>query len=113
MAHFTFCRCIVGGIAALLRMGPLRVNKYVLWTALWIVWYYVRNRNVVAIVNTIFWLYGLVITKTLSTLLGLIKRSQAPQESRSKVVAFLIFATHAALYGYLYVVNWGMYRRRR
>jgi hypothetical protein len=87
-------------------MGPLHVNKYVLWTGLWMVWYYARNRDILTCTNTFFWIYGLVITKTLSTFLGLIKRYHAPKESKSKMVACLVFASHAALYGDLYYLNY-------
>ncbi|CAB9521697.1 expressed unknown protein [Seminavis robusta] len=110
-SHRTGVGGTVGGIAAILRMGPLRVNKYILWTALWCVWYYVRMNRILPYYNTMFWLKGMVITKILSTFLGLIKRSRAPRESRSSLVAFLVFATHAALFAWLYWMNFVRSRR--
>ena len=97
---------IVGGVAALLRMGPLHVNKYLMWTGLWIVWYYVRKRAILSYFNSAFWFSGFVITRTLSTLLGLWKRSKAPPESKSTVVVVLVFVTHVAHFGYIYWLNW-------
>ncbi|CAB9511910.1 expressed unknown protein [Seminavis robusta] len=95
-----------GGVASILRLG-FGVNKYmyILWTVLWLVWYYIRMNQLLPYFNTMFWLNGLVITLIISTSLGFIKRSRAPKESRNSVVAFVAFAFHAVLLGYLYWMN--------
>ncbi|CAB9517804.1 expressed unknown protein [Seminavis robusta] len=103
-SHRTGVGATFGGVASILRLG-CGVNKYLLWTVLWCVWYYIRTNQLLPYFNTWFWLNGMIITLLISTILGFIKRSRAPKESRSSVVAFVAFAVHAGLLGYLYWMN--------
>lgn len=94
-----------GGLAIILRMGPLHVNKYVLWSGLGLLWWYIRTTRIQSPYNSMFWLKGLVVTRTIAGLLGWYKRSKAPQEEKSALIGYLVFGVHLAIYVYLYVVN--------
>ena len=101
-----------GGVAALLRMGPLRVNKYLLWTGLYLGWSYIRTTGVLPFHNSWVWLNIMCATLTISTLVGMHKRSQVPKEQRSTTVAFIVLLIHVGLYAFLFIANgwqWSLY----
>lgn len=100
-----------GGVAALLRMG-LRVNKYVLWTGLYFCWYYIRTTEVLPFRNSWIWINIMFASLTLSSFVGLYKRSKVPKEQQSPTVAFLVLLIHFSLYAFVFVRNgwkWRLY----
>lgn len=104
-SYSTLVGATFGSVAAILRLGPLHVNKYVLWLGLGLVVHYLRFYTSVRFHNTPFWLYAFCITKLISSLVGVYQRSKAPKEQKSSMVGWLVFVTHGALYGYLFLAN--------
>lgn len=47
-----------GGAATILRLGPLHVNKYLMWTGLGLAWWYIRTSTSLGLYNTLFWMQG-------------------------------------------------------
>ena len=101
----TLVAATFGSLAVVLRMGPLGVNKYVLWIGLGMVWWYIRTSRVVSSYNSMFWLTGMVIMRAMAFLMGWYKRSKAPEEMKSTFIGNLVVGTHVALFAYLYIFN--------
>lgn len=95
----------VGCIACLLRMGPLRCNKYLLWTGLYLAFNYLRTNHVISMYNNWTWLNSFCLLNLATTMMGVYKRSKAPKQTRNPVVGFLVYATHIALYAFLAYAN--------
>lgn len=100
----------VGSVAVILRMGPLHMNKYVMWTLLGVGLQAIRYYNLVEVVNTEFWMYSFFVTKIIALGLGLRKRSQKMKEGQDARLVYVGLASHAALFGLIYynyfVVGW-------
>lgn len=94
-----------GAVATILRMGPLQVNKYVLWTGLGLAWWYIRTSGTLGFYNTPFWVTAHVITLQLAGLFGWHKRSKAPPEKRNSVVGYGVFAFHFGTLLWVLVLN--------
>lgn len=93
------------GVAAVLRLGPLHLNKYVLWVGLSLAWWYVRTKTDLSLYNNWFWFCGTFSSTILSSLLAWHKRSKHPLESRSSAVGYTFFALHVILFIHHYVIN--------
>jgi hypothetical protein len=56
-AHTVLVSQTFGNVAALFRMGPLHVNKYLLWTVLGIVSWILRHGEIIQLTNNDFWFH--------------------------------------------------------
>jgi hypothetical protein len=75
----------IGHIAIILRLGPLHLNKYLLWTSLGLGLHYIRSTELVVVKNNMNWFVMFAITAVgahIGTLIWSIKR----QEKKEKEV---------------------------
>lgn len=97
-----------GNIAVLLRMGPLHVNKYALWTILFLSMQLIRNYTQAQILNNHFWVYAFIVTKICATGLGLKKRSEKLAQTGKSSVPRMVLAVmvgHVLLFAHIYYLN--------
>lgn len=99
-----------GSIAVLLRMGPLHLNKYVLWTMLFCIICAVRHYTGAEIKDNRFWAGAYIVTKACGTALGLKKRKETMkmQPSPGGIQSLLVQAvlvSHVLLFSYIYYYN--------
>ncbi|CAB9519807.1 expressed unknown protein [Seminavis robusta] len=101
----------IGSMAVILRMGPLHLNKYILWTVLWLALHVIRTYDLVHVGYNVFWLCAFVVTKFIATALGMRKRSQelkATSNDGSMVqnrMVYTAFISYAFLGAYMYYRN--------
>lgn len=93
----------LANVGVILRMGPLHLDKYVLWTGLGILVHCIRSFEWVEVENNLFWCLTYVVTKCIVIGLGLRKRSQQikPGQQDAKEV-YVILASQAALFAHIY-----------
>lgn len=100
----------IGSVAVILRMGPLHVNKYVLWTGLGLGLQAIRHYNILEVENTEFWMYSYFVTKTIATALGIRKRNQQIKAGQDAKLVYVGLASHVALFALIFynyfVVGW-------
>jgi hypothetical protein len=101
----------IGSLAVILRMGPLHVNKYVLWAALWLCLHIIRTymHAFIKVEYNGFWLSAFIITKAIATGLGIRKRNrelkeEVGQNAQSRMV-HAVMVTYALVLGYMYYRN--------
>lgn len=100
--------CTFGQLGVILRMGPLRLNKYILWTGLWFLWNMIRYYNIVEIETNTFWIIAFFVTKTISILLGLQRRAQqikGREDDYSSTLVQIVLFSYAALFLLIVVEN--------
>jgi hypothetical protein len=101
----------IGSLAVILRMGPLHVNKYVLWTVLWLSLHVIRTYmyDVIKVEYNGFWLSAFIVTKAIATGLGIQKRNRELQKAVDPNVqarmVHVVMVTYALLLGYMYYRN--------
>ena len=92
-----------GTMGCILRMGPLHMNKYVMWTLLGLVWYAIKmNLDESYQYNSAFWMVAYCVLKTISSWLGFQKRMKAPPEERSDDTFKVVLLAHAGFYMYAF-----------
>lgn len=52
----------IGHLAVILRLGPLHLDKYVMWSSLGLGLYYLRYSDTVQVTNNIYWFIAFVIS---------------------------------------------------
>ena len=92
-----------GSMACILRMGPLHLNKYVMWTILGLVWYAIKaNMDKSYHYNSAFWMSTYCVLKCISSCLGYQKRMKAPPDARSDTTFKAVLVAHAGFYAYAF-----------
>ena len=94
-----------GSLATILRMGPLHMNKYALWTLLGASLWFLRTYGWVEVENSRFWCIAFAATKFYSSYLGLKKRSKEIEEGQSAALVYVVIGSHLLLAGYIYYLN--------
>jgi len=98
-----------GNIAVLLRMGPLHLDKYLLWTILFASVCAIRHVTQSDLVNNRFWVYAFIVTKACAAALGLRKRSEKMKNQTeingSPRMVQAVMASHVMLFLYIYYLN--------
>ena len=95
-----------GNIAVLFRMGPLHLNKYALWTMLFLSLQLIRSSTGSPVLNNRFWVYAFVFTKMCTLGLGLKKRSEKMEKGQGVPrMVQIVMASHVVLFAHIYYLN--------
>ena len=95
-----------GNIAVIMRMGPLHLNKYALWTVLFLSLELIRTYSGAPVLNNHFWVYAFVITKICATSLGLKKRKEKMEKGQGLPrMVQIVMASHVVLFAHIYYLN--------